>query len=64
VIQHAPQYLPSEGLFEEVVIKDAVSVSSNDGESFNLIEKVNHLVVLLLCSKLDISVPFELSPFL
>lgn len=42
VIQAGPTYLPSEGVVEEVIIKDAVSVSSADGESFNLIEKVWH----------------------
>ena len=39
-LQHAPQYLPSEGVVEEFTIMDAVSVSSADGESFTLQEKV------------------------
>ncbi|XP_052807484.1 dynein axonemal heavy chain 5-like isoform X7 [Mya arenaria] len=40
ILQQGPTYLPSEGMVEEVVIKDAVSVSSADGESFVLAEKV------------------------
>ena len=39
-LQHAPTYLPSEGVVEEFTIMDAVSVSSADGESFNLHDKV------------------------
>ncbi|XP_053397319.1 dynein axonemal heavy chain 5-like isoform X6 [Mercenaria mercenaria] len=39
-LQQGPTYLPSEGIMEEIVIKDAVSVSSADGESFVLSEKV------------------------
>ncbi|XP_060567478.1 dynein axonemal heavy chain 5-like [Ruditapes philippinarum] len=39
-LQQGPTYLPSEGIMEEIVIKDAVSVSSADGESFLLSEKV------------------------
>ena len=40
-LQQAPTYLPSEGVVEEVTIMDAVSVSSADGESFHLQDKVN-----------------------
>ena len=41
-LAHGPVYLPSEGVVEEVVIKDAVSISSSDGESFVLSEKVSY----------------------
>lgn len=40
-LQQGPTYLPSEGIMEEIVIKDAVSVSSADGEAFVLNEKVS-----------------------
>ncbi|KAH3729586.1 hypothetical protein DPMN_055558 [Dreissena polymorpha] len=40
-LQQGMTYLPSEGVVEEVVIKDAVSVSSADGESFTLTEKAS-----------------------
>jgi len=40
MLQQGPTYLPSEGVVEEVIIKDAVSVSSADGESFTLVDKV------------------------
>ncbi|KAL4232681.1 hypothetical protein ACF0H5_007369 [Mactra antiquata] len=39
-LAQGPVYLPSEGVVEEVVIKDAVSISSCDGEAFVLSEKV------------------------
>ena len=39
-MQHAPTYLPSEGVVEEFTIMDAVAVSSADGESFTLQDKV------------------------
>ncbi|KAJ8314952.1 hypothetical protein KUTeg_007102 [Tegillarca granosa] len=41
ILQHGPSYLPSEGLVEDVVIRDAVAVSSVDGEIVLLEEKVN-----------------------
>ncbi|XP_052708586.1 uncharacterized protein LOC128183562 isoform X10 [Crassostrea angulata] len=37
---HGPAYLPSEGIIKDVVIRDAVSVSSSDGEMIFLHEKV------------------------
>ncbi|XP_062608693.1 dynein axonemal heavy chain 5-like, partial [Saccostrea cucullata] len=37
---HGPAYLPSEGIIKDVIIRDAVSVSSSDGEMVLLHDKV------------------------
>ena len=39
-MQHGPSYLPSEGIIEDMILYDAVAISSSDGETIHLKEKV------------------------
>jgi hypothetical protein len=48
---HGPAYLPSEGIIKDIVIRDAVSVSSSDGEMILLHEKVNTLISVAIQTK-------------
>ena len=48
---HGPSYLPSEGIVKDTVMRDAVAVSSSDGEVLVLQERVcNFLFHLIINS--------------
>lgn len=52
---HGPAYLPSEGIIKDVVIRDAVSVSSSDGEMIFLHEKVRlNLFVIVMAQYIEL----------
>lgn len=40
-MQHGPSYLPSEGIIEDIIMYDAVAISSNEGETIALKDKVS-----------------------
>ena len=40
-MQHGPSYLPSEGIIEDIIMYDAVAISSYEGETIALKDKVS-----------------------
>ncbi|XP_052089132.1 uncharacterized protein LOC127725852 isoform X10 [Mytilus californianus] len=40
VMQHGPSYLPSEGIIEDVILYEATAISSSEGETIALKDKV------------------------
>ena len=47
-IQHAPSFMPSEGIIEDAVFSEAVGVVSAEGEVVYLQDKVRNKVIIAL----------------
>lgn len=45
VLQHGPSYLPSEGIVEDVILYEATAISSSDGETIALKDKVCNIII-------------------
>lgn len=55
-MQHGPSYLPSEGIIEDIILYEATAISSSEGETIALKDKVGILV--LVSPKDDFSIFF------
>lgn len=45
-MQHGPSYLPSEGIIEDIILYEATAISSSEGETIALKDKVGILVLV------------------
>lgn len=61
-MQHGPSYLPSEGIIEDIILYEATAISSSEGETIALKDKVG--ILLLVSPKDDFSIFFFFLPHL